>query len=645
MQATTDPTLVVYVPESVSSVGQQAFNGLLCVYFEHESKDDVSLAPNDSGAAHQVWNYNATDEDTPLDCFEFTLLDDGTYSIAVKTPERISVRLTIPSTYLGKPVTVISKAAFYECRRIKTVVIPNSIKRIEAEAFSQCTQLCEVDFGVVEFIGEKAFAYTALTEVTLPDTVILTEESHGIFTAAGRLKKADISRVQADLIPANLFASCYELIEVRLPDTASTIENGVFYQCNSLKNLTLPAQTKEIASNAFYNCTSLESVTVPTTLMKIEDNAFDKCSSLSLFDLPEGFTSLGNYAFQGCGLTEFYIPSSVSFIGYAPFNSAMKLEKIEVATDNKYYTSVNGVLYNKAVTNMYQYPCAKPDTYFELPETVTSVLSYAMNDADNLTEINLKNAETLQFHSLGGCDGLKSIELPDTLSFFERCALDGSAIERLVIPDGIDRLPAMTISIGDLKSSGLSLPKLKTVVIGKSLSDIEGLFHFTPSLESFEVSEENPYFKAIDGHLYDKSGTVLHRYAKAKAVGTVKIPEGVVVVASEAFFECNKLEKVVFSSTVKEIGKYAFSQCELLSEIELTNGIISIEKAAFYYVPLLKGVYIPESVEYVDYYAFYFAKYVLTNAKEIPSDWHLDTDVVITDYCVEHDEFYGFHEH
>ncbi len=108
--------------------------------------------------------------------------------------EEIESDLRIPATYNSKPVVGIAEQAFMNCKTIKTVLLPNSIKSVANYSFAYCSKLKSVNLGNgLETIGESAFAYTAIESVTLPQT--LRTIGNGAF------EYADLTSVT---IPANV---------------------------------------------------------------------------------------------------------------------------------------------------------------------------------------------------------------------------------------------------------------------------------------------------------------------------------------------------------------------------------------------------------------------------------------------------------
>ena len=76
------------------------------------------------------------------------------------------------------------------------------------------------------------------------------------------------------------------------------------------------------------------------------------------------------------------------------------------------------------------------------------------------------------------------------------------------------------------------------------------------ALEKIEVSEDNPYYKSIDGIVYNKDGTVLIRYPAAKQDETFKIPDGVKKICSNAFFDNYYVKNLVIPKSVVEIENH-----------------------------------------------------------------------------------------
>lgn len=185
-------------------------------------------------------------EPTAAEYFTFTQLDDGTYSIAAKDIKNLPEKVVIPSSYNGKPVTVIAENAFagrnvtekiehsgetvevnvyYNCK-ISTVIIPNSIKVISDRAFYNCYDLQRVIMGnSVTHIGDYAFASCKLKTIDLSDSLTYIGE----------------------------YAFMSAIESIVLPDSLTTIARNAFYG-SSLITITIPESVTKIGDGAFNMC-------------------------------------------------------------------------------------------------------------------------------------------------------------------------------------------------------------------------------------------------------------------------------------------------------------------------------------------------------------------------------------------------------
>ena len=174
--------------------------------------------------------------------------------------------LIIPDTIEGNPVTSIGDLAFYQCRSLTGITIPDSVTSIGDEAFYQCR---------------------SLTGITIPDGV---------------------TRIQS-----GTFLNCTSLTAIALPETLIGIGQGAFSRCSSLTDINIPQGVTAIIDFTFGNCTSLTTFTIPDNVTYIGAAAFYNCTGLTSMTIPEGVTTIGTQAFFRCtSLT------SLTFRGPAP---------------------------------------------------------------------------------------------------------------------------------------------------------------------------------------------------------------------------------------------------------------------------------------------------------------------------------------
>lgn len=126
----------------------------------------------------------------------------------------------------------------------------------------------------VETIGHGAFERSAVTSVTIPDSVTAIHDG--------------------------AFANCSQLTNISIPNSVTSIGLSAFEHCTSLKSITLPSSLRNISMFLFRNCSQLTTIQIPDSVPSIQDYAFGNCISLETIHIPVSVTSIGVYAFKGC---------------------------------------------------------------------------------------------------------------------------------------------------------------------------------------------------------------------------------------------------------------------------------------------------------------------------------------------------------
>ena len=126
----------------------------------------------------------------------------------------------------------------------------------------------------VETIGHGAFERSAVTSVTIPDSVT-----------------AILDRA---------FANCFQLTNISIPNSVTSIGFSAFEHCTSLKSITLPSSLRNISMFLFHNCSQLTTIQIPDSVPSIQDYAFGNCTSLETIQIPVSVTSIGSNAFDRC---------------------------------------------------------------------------------------------------------------------------------------------------------------------------------------------------------------------------------------------------------------------------------------------------------------------------------------------------------
>lgn len=121
---------------------------------------------------------------------------------------------------------------------------------------------------------------------------------------------------------------------------------------------------------------------------EIADSAFKNCSTIRGVELCDTIERVGAYAFYGSTIREIVIPKTIKEIGNYAFSGCKYLEKIEVDVDNQYYSSISGVLYNKAESTLITYPAGKTDNFVNISVEVTKIANMAFYRASYIKKVN-----------------------------------------------------------------------------------------------------------------------------------------------------------------------------------------------------------------------------------------------------------------
>lgn len=191
-------------------------------------------------------------------------------------------------------VSEIIQEAFYNCRHLKTLVLPLRLKSVNGYHFSNCDSLYSISVdeknpylcsdGSALYNKDKSelvFVYHTVRKMSIPSSVT---------------KIGDYA-----------FYNCTNLTSIELPSGVTEIGDYAFYNCTNLSSLTLPSGVKEIGFSAFQGCKSLTSVTLPSGVKYVLSYTFYGCESLRSINLPSDLVSIDERVFAGCtGLTSIY---------------------------------------------------------------------------------------------------------------------------------------------------------------------------------------------------------------------------------------------------------------------------------------------------------------------------------------------------
>ena len=378
----------------------------------------------------EVWNTEVTDEDLKNAVEdEFGVKYSKDWKRLLKAPTGLKGEYSII-----EGVKVIGEYAFYWCRNLNSIDIPNSVTTIGDSAFGGCDSLTSINIpNSVTTIGKDAFAFCySLTSINIPNSV--TTIGDYAFNGCASLTSINIPN-SVTTIGKGAFSGCDSLTSINIPNSVTTIREGAFEDCGSLISINIPNSVTTIREGAFRGCESLTSINIPNSVTTIGDSAFWNCSSLVNINIPNSVTTIGKGAFSYCdSLTSINIPNSVTIIENCAFDDCESLTSITIPSSvvtiigNPFYNWYGNlyneseafiyeghVLFNKNKTTLIAYRAK--ETNYTIPNSVTTIGEHAFSDCDSLTSINIPNSvTTIGKGAFSYCDSLTSINIPNSVT-------------------------------------------------------------------------------------------------------------------------------------------------------------------------------------------------------------------------------------
>ena len=181
-----------------------------------------------------------------------------------------------------------------------------------------------------------------------------------------------------------------------------------------IKEVIIASGVTSIGTFAFDDYKSLSRVIIPESVIIIYNAAFRGCSSLEKIIIPNGVKVIGADCFEGCSsLTSVNIPSSVTELNAFIFANCTNLTSITVDPANSVYCDLDGVLYTKNTTIIWQVPGAWSGEYL-IPDGVTRIMNGAFFGCSNLTSVTIPGSVTdIGFSAFYGCSSLTKVTIPN----------------------------------------------------------------------------------------------------------------------------------------------------------------------------------------------------------------------------------------
>ena len=314
--------------------------------------------------------------------------------------------------------------------------------------------------------------------------------------------------------------------------SVTRIGNLAFKDCTKITSIAMPDSVAYIGRSAFYNCTSLKSITIPDGVKEIGYAAFSECAGLVSVKIPDNVTKIGDSAFINCA----------------------NLTKIDVTAGNKYYSSANGVLFNKDKSELICYPAGIKNVGYSIPDGVTVIRDRAFNKCLSLNSITIpKSVQDIETYSFFGCTSLEAINVA-----------------------------ASNKNYADVNGILFSKDKTKIVCYPANKKNMSYSIPVSVKVVGVAAFRDCIYLKGIT--IPDSVTNIEHHaFSNCKSLKSITIPDSITAIEMATFIDCASLTGVKIPDSVRSIRSGAFSNCTSLTKITIPAGVKTIADSALGY--------------------------------------------------------------
>ena len=520
-------TLAITVPESVTFIGEYAFNdqcnatlrvarGSYAAEYAEANGIPYTYDPNYKVFESENWLYTVSGDTATVRGYEAYDDWEAYYQqvgFGHEGDYENPMDLEIPAQLGGKPVTAIkfhgdpysfsgyTPLIVVDETIYSSIIIPDTVTIIEGNSLSGIffsNIIVSPSNPVYESVDGVLFDKQQKMLVAYPGARTGAYQIPEGTTSIGEGAFSGCKRTSGVSIPLGVteigdyaFYWCKELTDVELPSGVTSIGEYALAGCG-FSDIAIPDSITSIGYRAFSNCEKLTSISIPGSVTSIGASAFTNCSDLNSVIIPDSVTSIGYAAFYNCfSLTSITIPAGVTDIDGNPFMRS-GIKEVVVASGNPMYATVDGVLFDKQQKKLLAYPSGRIGEYI-VPEGTESISDGAFYWCEGLTGVKIPGSVTrIGDRAFFFCSRLASVNIPYSVT-----------------------------SIG--KEAFYACGKLTRIDIPSSITSIE---------------EE--------------------AFASCNGLTRVHIPDSVTSIGDRAFYGCDRLSSVVIPSSVTTIGESAF---------------------------------------------------------------------------------------
>ncbi len=665
----------ITIPAAVTRIEENAFmycNALQTVYYGGSRAQwdaiDIAETGNETLLAASV-----VSSDTPGgSCGEnltWTLQENGTLTITgtgnmtdyegpFGRPWE-SVESEIKRIRIREGVTSVGDYAFYSCRNLDSVELPDSLTRIGQQAFSDCIKLTGITIPAgVTTVGFMVFSECpALGAITVEDGNVAYSSVDGVlYNQDGSLLIAyPGGKTGAFTVPAgvedieqNAFLGCQGISEVTISEGVTRIR-GTAFGYSSLTRVTIPQSVRYIEYQVFEGCESLEEIRVAegNNWYLSEDGVLFNKNKTQLiafpaqktghYSVPDGVTRILDSAFTGSRLTGIFFPVSLNYIGYFAFAGCDNLTEVMYFGDRNAWDRIE-IIEGNSCLDTAEFLCAElfgmcgDNAHFSLWED-GSLIIYGTGDMYDYSGDEQAPWRWYQYDVVAIAEGITSIGnwafrhaqgmeqmvIPNTVTRIGANAFEGCMqMEILLLRASVTRieenafLNCSALQTVDYDGSRIQWDDIDIAETGNESLLAANIIYRMPSSGPcgenviWTLDEDGTLTISGTGDMYDtydfEEPAPWMPYAEM--IRRVVVEEGVTSVSGYTFPQCEHLTEVTLAGSVVNIGDRAFDDCILLGTVHFAEGLTSIGYSAFEGCEALRSVTLPASLRSIGEAAF-----------------------------------------
>ncbi|EAX96890.1 surface antigen BspA-like [Trichomonas vaginalis G3] len=537
-------------------------------------------------------------------------------------------------------LTFLNYALFYQCKKLRSIILPPNLNRIGSACFQETFSLTEITFpdsltsidgwttfgkvfynsGLVRvninrnsnlaYIGGDVFADCKFTSFFIPWkctsidgstfsgcplTEIIIDERNPTFKTDGKIIYSGTNnntlffvvstKTGSFTVPEYVTVISYsafrgsKLTEINMHKKITKINSWSMCGC-PIASFTFPSLVTYVADNMFYLCTSLVTVYLTENITSIQDGAFLYCYSLKNIVLPSKLREIGKEAFSNCfSLTHISLPESLQTLGDGAFSS---IDNIIIDSQNPNIVVDGFSMYTDKNQTLFIYLGSNQDSIVRIKSECNYIAAQTFL-MKKFKHVYFENNDSMTIGASAFANSyIQSIEMPPGLK-----KIEGKAFAACHNLENVTFLGNQLKSIPD--SCFIDAYNLKYITLPKSIESIGNYaFQSCTNLKNLGIATLNS-LTSIGIAAFMWSG-----------ITSVRLSDSVSTIGSAAF----NASKITDLSICCNISQMMCQYCTSLTTLELRGGVCEINIYAFKGCSSLTGFTIPQTLHFIKSFAF-----------------------------------------